>query len=438
MVIGLDAAPPELLFEKWKGDLPVLNKLMDEGWYAPLKSTNPPITCPAWMSMMTGKDPGTLGFYGFRNRKEYNYDMSFVSSKWVKEKRVWDILSTIHKKCIVLGVPQTYPPQPVNGLLVSGFLTPDIRFNYTYPAEIKDEVKEIVGEYIFDVERGDHEQELEQIYLMTEKRFNLAEHFLDIRQWDFFMMVEMGTDRIQHFFWRFSDPDHPAYRADNPYQEAIFKYYQFVDKKIGQILNYADQETLVLVVSDHGAQKMTGGFALNEWLREKGYLALKKESKGIVPVDEASIDWDRTKAWGYGGYYGRIFINVKGREPQGIVPKWEYENIRNQLISELGQIDLSDENTKGNLTIKNKIYKPEEIYQEINNIPPDLMVYFNNLEWRSIGNLGLDGFIVPVTELEPYSANHTDTGIIISNKCIKREKEISICDIFDIIINNIG
>ena len=428
MVIGLDAAAPQLLFERWRNSLPNLNKLMKTGSFGPLESSDPPITCPAWMSMMTGKDAGSLGFYGFRNRKNYSYqELSFVNSRWVKDDKVWDILNESGKKSILLGVPQTYPPQELNGIMVSGFLTPGLKYDYTYPAIVKEEIKEAVGDYIFDVDRGDQDEELEQIYQMTEKRFKLAEHFLDTREWDFFMMVEMGIDRIQHFFWEYFDQDHPSYQLDNKYEKAVYDYYKYVDEKIGRLLRYVDQDTLLLIVSDHGAQKMTGGFAINEWLIEKGYLVLREDLEGVTPIEMAKIDWKRTKAWGYGGYYGRIFLNVAGREPMGVIPLGDYDKFRDRLITELEEIELEDENINGDKSeatyLKNQVYKPEEIYTEINNIAPDLMVYFNDLEWRSIGNLGFDSYIIPSNKLQPYSANHTKEGICISNKKINRQND---------------
>ncbi|MFW6023082.1 MAG: alkaline phosphatase family protein [Halanaerobiaceae bacterium] len=423
MIIGLDAAPPELIFEKWRDQLPNLNRLINEGGYGPLKSSDPPITCPAWMSMVTGKDAGTLGFYGFRNRKNYSYqDLSFVNSRWVHEDKIWDIIAGEGKRSILLGVPQTYPPSDVNGVMVSGFLTPGLDYNYTYPTAVKNEIKDIVSKYIFDVERGDLDRELLQIYEMTEKRFKLAEHFLNSRKWDFFMMVEMGTDRIQHFFWEYFDESHPCYRKDNKYRNAILNYYKFVDENLGKILEYAADDTLLLVVSDHGAQKMTGGFAINEWLQEKGYLVLREDVEGVTPIEMAKIDWNSTRAWGFGGYYGRIFLNVEGREPLGLVPQSEYESFRDELISELENI--SDNNVSSivsnsneeKLFMQNTVCRPEDLYQNIRNIPPDLMVYFNDLEWRSIGNLGYGNYIIPPEQLRPYSANHTSQGIFISNK----------------------
>src|SRR5205814_8100151 len=152
MVIGLDCVAPELLFDRWLDDLPNLKSLCRNGLYGPLRSCDPPITVPAWSVMMSSKSPGSLGVYGFRNRADYSYDrFAIANSLAIKEDRLWDILSRNGKRSIVIGVPGTYPPRALNGLLVADFLTPDINSNYTYPATLKQEIEQVIGEYILDV-----------------------------------------------------------------------------------------------------------------------------------------------------------------------------------------------------------------------------------------------------------------------------------------------
>ena len=338
-IIGLDCADPKLMFEEFWEDLPNIRKLAEGGSYGPLQSTIPPITVPAWMSMMTGKDPGTLGFYGFRNRKDYSYDsVFFANSRLLKHEPVWDTLGKKGYKSIVLGVPLTYPPKPINGYLVTSFLTPSIESNYTYPKELKEEIKSWVGKYMLDVENfrtEDKQRILDEVYEMTEKRFEVAKHLVTEKEWNFFMMVEMGPDRLHHAFWAYHDPTHFKHDPTSPFRTAIKDYYIYLDKKIGELVQYFPEGTTVMLVSDHGIQKMEGGIAINDWLIEKGYLVLKEKPKAPTSISKAiankMIDWPKTTAWGMGGYYGRLFINVKGREPEGIVPKEEYEDFRNQL-----------------------------------------------------------------------------------------------------------
>jgi sulfate adenylyltransferase len=259
LIIGMDCLAPQLVFGLWREELPNLRRLMEQGLWGELESTIPPITVPAWSSMMSGKDPGVLGFYGFRNRADYSYDrMSIATSKDVKEDRVWDILSRDAKQVILVGVPQTYPPEPVYGQIVSSFLTPTTKSQYTYPPELKGEVEALVGDYMLDVEgfrSEDKDWLLKQIYQMTDQHFRLVKHLLTTKPWRFFMYVEMGPDRIHHGFWKYFDSQHPKHIPASPLQNAIRDYYRHIDTQIGQLLTLLGDDTLVLVVSDHGAAR---------------------------------------------------------------------------------------------------------------------------------------------------------------------------------------
>ena len=417
-IIGLDCLTPQLVFEQWRGDLPVLSGLMEQGRWGRLKSTIPPITVPAWTAMMSGKNPGTLGFYGFRNRADHSYErMTIANSKAVTDDRAWDIVSRAGKQVIVLGVPQTYPPQPVNGNLVTCFLTPSTDSEYTYPPQLKDEIRAVVGEYMLDVPEfrtDDRDQLLEAIYRMTEKRFQLARHLIQNKPWDLFMMVEMGPDRVHHAFWRFMDAEHPKYEAGHRYHDVIKEYYRYLDARIGELLALFDQDTVVMVVSDHGAQRMDGGICMNEWLIQEGYLTLKEYPKSLTPFNKLQVDWARTKAWGDGGYYGRLFLNVQGREPQGVIAPADYEKTRDELIGKLAAIAAPSGGPAGPVrNIGTIAYKPEEIYQHTRGVPPDLIVYFGNLYWRSVGSVGHGRYYTFENDIGPDDANHAQHGVFI-------------------------
>lgn len=410
-VIGLDSTPLDLIL-KWQDSLPNLKTLMSLGTYGELESTIPPITVPAWMSMMTGKSPGTLGIYGFRNRVDHSYDNLVVaSSEMVTEPAVWDVLGEKGYSSILIGVPLTYPLKPIRGWAVADFLAPGTDVDYTYPSALREEIADTVGEYIIDVDNfrsEDRSRILQQIFDMTEKRFGLARHFLMTKEWDFFVMVEMGTDRVQHAFWQDFDPFHVLYRADSPFASAVHDYYKFLDRKIGEILDVLPAETLVLIVSDHGAQRMDGAICLNEWLIREGYLTLKEYPAKPTPFSKLQVDWTKTVAWGDGGYYGRVFLNVKGREPQGIVAPNEYEKIRAEIAAKLE--NLGDGNGH---SIGTKVFKPEDIYPVVRNVPPDLIVYFGNLFWRSAGTVGHGTIHLRENDTGPDGANHAQEGIFI-------------------------
>src|SRR5262245_16410009 len=180
MIIGLDCAAPELVFDRWLNDLPNLRSLYEAGSHGELRSCDPPITVPAWSVMMSSKSPGTLGVYGFRNRADHSYDRySIANSLAIKEDRVWDILSRRGKRSIVIGVPGTYPPQPLKGLLIGDFLAPDTTSNYPHPPDLKTKLASLVGEYVVDVRdfrSGNKPKVPADIYEMTRKRFQVARH----------------------------------------------------------------------------------------------------------------------------------------------------------------------------------------------------------------------------------------------------------------------
>jgi len=411
-VIGLDCAEPSLVFDHWANDLPHMKKLMEAGTYGELESTIPPITVPAWTCMLTGKDPGELGFYGFHNRADYSYEqMSIATSAAVKHTRVWGRASASGQRVVVVGVPQTYPPRPLNGYLVTCFLTPSTFSEYTYPSSLKAEIAQVVGDYKLDVQdfrTEDKDYLLRQIYDMTEKRCRLVKHFLRTKPWEFFMWVEMGVDRIHHGFWKYMDPAHPKHEPGNRYQDAIRDYYRYLDEQIGEMVELVPDDAAVLVMSDHGAQPLEGGICFNEWLMQEGYLVLEDQPEGIVPLAKCEINWQRTKAWGAGGYYGRLFLNVEGREPQGVIPPQEYEATRDELIAKLEA--LTDPQGRN---IGTRAFKPEEVYREVNNIPPDLIVYFGNLAWRSVGSVGLGTLHTFENDTGPDDANHAQNGLFI-------------------------
>src|SRR3954471_14863521 len=202
MIIGLDCAEPSLVLERWRDELPTLSGLMERGVHGRLTSVIPPITVPAWSCMMSSRTPGDLGVYGFRNRSDHTYDGNFIAdSTAIGAPRLWDVVGRAGGPSIVLGVPGTYPPKPLRGTMVTCFLTPSIESRYTFPPGLRDEIAEVVGEYVLDARDFRTEQKdhlLAELYEMTDKRFVLANHLLRTKPWQLFAMVEMGHDRIHH------------------------------------------------------------------------------------------------------------------------------------------------------------------------------------------------------------------------------------------------
>ncbi len=412
LVIGLDCAAPELLF----GDEQLVNlrRLMDGGCYGRLESVVPPITIPAWMCMSTSRDPGTLGIYGFRNRADWSYDaLSTVNSKSFSDLAIWDQVAREGKRAHVIGVPPSFPPRKTSGYSVGCFLTPDTATaNWTRPEKLAADIRALLGEdYRVDVRgfRTDNKDWLkDEIHSMTRQHFQIIRHVMQTTEWDYIQFVEIGLDRIHHGFWKYQDPQHRHHVSGNPYQHVIRDYYRALDAEIGSLLQLLNDDTAVLVLSDHGAQRLDGGFCVNEWLIQQGLLALNKYPDKPTPMSNLDVDWSRTTAWSEGGYYARVFLNVKGREPQGIIEPADYERIRDDIKARF--LSTADDRGKPMAT---RVFKPQEIYRHIRNIAPDLIVHFDDLYWRSVGKVGYQTLHVQENDTGPDDCNHAQFGAFI-------------------------
>jgi predicted AlkP superfamily phosphohydrolase/phosphomutase len=412
-VIGLDCAEPSLVFDRWLDELPNIAAIARAGAWGRLRSVDPPITVPAWSCMTSGRDPGELGIYGFRNRRDHSYDgLVTADARAVTADRLWDRFGRAGRDSIVIGVPQTFPPPAIRGALVADFLTPDPRRDvYTHPPELREEIERVAGGYEVDVRNfrsDDRDRILAEIHAMTEQRFAVARHLLDTRPWDFFMLVEIGLDRLHHAFWRYLDERHPRHEPGHRYAGVIKAYCQYLDDEIGELLERFDDDTAVLVVSDHGARPMEGAICVNEWLVREGYLALREPPDGPTPFREAAVDWERTRAWGEGGYYCRLCLNVRGREPLGTVDPAGYERLRDELAERLEAIPGPDGRPIGT-----RVFRPEELWRAQRGIPPDLIVYFGDLGWRSNGSVGHGRHWTLDNDTGPDDANHDRDGICI-------------------------
>ena len=431
VIIGLDCASPRTLFEDFKDDCPNIKKLMDSGVYGKLRTCDPPITIPAWMVMSTGKKAGTLGLYGFRHRKKNSYDDFWVVSSYnVKEPRIWEIIGDKGLKSCVLGIPPTYPVQKINGCLVSGFITPDSTAEFTYPPELKEEIIKNIGEYIFDVNfRVEKKADLlEEIYEMTELHFKTIKYLMKKKEWDYFKFVIIGLDRFHHAFWKYYDYEHHKYKSGNYFEGEMKKFYKYLDKKIGNLLSLLDEDTVVMIVSDHGAKAMKGLICVNMALEELGLLKFNTKPKPRTRIGQADIDWNNTYAWGWGGYYARIFLNLEGREPNGIIKEEHYEKMRDEITNKIK--DIKDVN--GN-PMNTKVYKPEELFKIIRGDVPDLIVYFDDLNWRSAGTVGYESMYLDENDTGPDDAVHDWYGVyIIYDPNRNIGKDLGIKNILDI------
>lgn len=432
MLIGLDCAAPHLVFERYRDRMPHLSALCERGTFGPMRSTMPPITVPAWLSMVTGYDPGELGVYGFRSRRASSYALDLVTAADVPQPRLWDRLGERGHRVSVLFVPPTYPAQPVRGQLVSCFMTPDLDAQWCYPAALASEITERFGPYRFDVEgfRARPPTEiLADIEAMTRQHFAIARHLWQTRSPDFMMLVEMGPDRLHHAFYRHMDSAHPRHDPQSAYIDVGADYYALLDEEIGETIALADNDTTIMVVSDHGARVMYGGICVNQWLIDRGYLALRTPATAPTPFSQLDIDWSRTRAWAEGGYYARVMLNVAGREPHGVIASDDYASERGLLAAALRAIPCPPNGPQ----LAHRVVTPEETYPRVNGLAPDLCAYFGDLAYRSIGSVGHGSWYVDDNDTGEDSCNHDWDGIFaIAGAGVTARGPIDGCSIYDV------
>lgn len=385
-VIGLDGATFDLI-EPWidKGELPNLSELSKESARGKLLSTIPPLSPPAWASFATGCNPGKHGIFDFYIKACRTYEKAPVSSRTVASETLWKILERNGKKIGLLNVPLTYPPTEIKGFMVSGLGAPSFESEFTYPSNLKDELKKVIGDYVIDVEYDLHQKidvdefskDLEK---MIEFRKRACIFLMEKYSWDFFMVVFVGIDRIQHLGWE---------KNSNEFK-AILKIHKKIDEAIGEILSKLDENTIVVILSDHGFHQVYKKFCVNTFLKKLGLLKTRRRldilfffyqffelsirklpsfvKRRILRIFDSfiskykkktfisNINWQKTKAY-MDSQFG-ISINLKKREPQGIVDLDECEKIKNFLIKNLKE--LCDPET-GEKIIK-AAFKREEIY----------------------------------------------------------------------------
>jgi len=412
LIVGLDCLGSDILEPPRLARLPNLAACIERGVSGPLESTMPPITIPAWTSMMTGRDPGELGIYGFRNRASYDYEDLFFAGSAIRYPRIWDRVHEQGASSIVVGVPQTSPPPSFRGVCVSGFEAESLpSVPCCSPRDALDRAGIRRADYHFDVEdyrRVSRREVLTAIHGMTRRRFDLMRRLLRDNEWSFAMLCEIGSDRMHHCFWRHHDPAHPAWIPNSKFAGVIDEYYELLDVELGRLLDVAGPDCMVAIVSDHGVRAMQGGICVNEVLRRAGWLVLRENPATPRPLRARDVDWSATRAWAEGGYYARVMLNVEGREPEGIVPGAEISNTLHELSGLFADIALAD-----GLSVAGKVHRPSDLYRSVRGHPPDLIVVFDDFSWRSIGTVGHDPIWMRGNDTGPDDANHSMHGVYV-------------------------
>ena len=393
MLIGFDGATLDLI-QPWvqSGILPNFARLMAEGACGPLESTIPPVTPAAWGTLATGVNPGKHGVYDFFARRLGSYDTYVVNARDRHGPTLWGLLGQAGYRVTVLNVPATYPPDPVNGSMVSGLLTPNGAKDAAFPPELLPELERAVPGFQFHppgiFSKGAEVEFVQSVLDWDKMTLDATKYLMQRQPWDFLFTVFIGTDIISHWMWREMVSEGASVQTSDPaarekLAHAIENVYRQADEILGKMLEMAGEDTFVMVVSDHGFGSLDYYLHLNAWLVENGYLQFKRtpgvllkylayrlgltplniletlrKSRLAGPVQQTAgnhnqalrrvikhvflslddIDWSRTTVYTR-GYAGPLFVNLKGREPQGIVePGEQFEQVLKRLEADVRKL----------------------------------------------------------------------------------------------------
>lgn len=348
LVVGLDGTPYTLLQKLIsQGYMPNLKSLISEGNFRQVRSVIPTISSVAWSNFMSGKNPAKHGIFGFVDFRPSSYEVYIPDGRYFQGDRLWDIISKAGKTVIVMGVPVTFPPKPVKGFLVCGFLAPRLE-KATYPPELAEELKKLGYRIDADPQlaRQNKDKFLEAVFLTLEKRWEAFSLLLKKKKWDFAMVHFMSTDRLHHFLWR------QVEEGDEKFKKAFLDFYKKIDLIIGEVSSLSDRKTPLILLSDHGFCSVKHEVSVYWWLKERGWL----EFSTPEPKKPEDIAPSRTRVLGL--IPGRFYVNLEDRFPGGIVPQSEYRKTCESFVSEI--MELKDPET-GESILEKAVLK-EEIY----------------------------------------------------------------------------
>ncbi|MBP1448861.1 MAG: alkaline phosphatase family protein [Thermoproteus sp.] len=398
---------PFEVFTSLRDELPTFADIADKGGWGAMRAIDPPITVPAWMSMFTGLDPGQLGVYGFRNKVRGRYSEYIVFGNDVRVEYPWEKMKL---RSIVIGLPPGYPARSYEkGIWISDFRTPKGASDWIYPPDLAGEI----GDYVFDIEyrTESKEQAWRDLVKMTERRWEVANMLAKQYNWDVFVLHEIGSDRAHHLFQACFDPSHPRFEQlkSSDCADYIPNYYRLLDSLSSKLISTVKNkynDFNIIILSDHGNQAQKGVFAVNEWLIEEGLLEVRR-SKNFEDIESADVNWARTKAWAWGGYYSRIFINLKDREQQGIVGSEEYYDLIRELKRKLRTLKTPWGYARCD------VHEPKTLYRQTLGNPPDLMLYVDDLKIRIAQTLPGQMWL-EANDRGPDDSTHSFNGVIIS------------------------
>lgn len=469
LIIGIDGATFDLV-RPWveEGHLPNLARLMKNGVHADLNSTLPPVTSPAWPTFMTGCNPGKHGVFDFIHPHGNSFDL--VNSTRIRQPTIWQRLSAAGLRVGVLNVPVTYPPQPVNGFMITGILSPK-GAQICYPAGLIEQYQGRLGPYrvapSIQYKPGIEAEYLSDIYDLIRVHGEWALHLMRHEPVDVLMMHFIALDIMMHALWRFMDEHHPQHEA-GPFKHAIRDGYVMVDAYIGRMLALLPDDAQVIIMSDHGFGPLTAMVNLNIFLMQKGLLRLKRDPwtrlkaaafrYGITPsnvyrlierlglqnlvtrvskrtrnkvygkfLSFDSVDWSRTIAYSM-GHVGQVHLNVAGREAEGIVSRADYSRQRDRVIATLQELRSPD-----GRAIVNKIIPYEESYcGPYAQDGPDLHLILDEYNMIACPLFATEGRVFS-KQIRGDSGCHRQFGIFIAHGTrIHSGRQLSGADILDL------
>jgi len=472
ILIWVDGGTFDVIEPLLNKELPTFQKIMKEGVNGTLISTIPPCTPPAWASLATGVNPGKHGVYDFWDRKG-NKPVP-VTSYSIHRETLWSMLNDAGKEVILLNAPMTYPPRRIKGILVTGFMTPG-NVPYTYPIDFKKRLLREFPEYSIDPRTyppppgppsDKHLSCLEESYDLLRERREVTLYLMENFDWDLFVSVFHCTDSIQHYFWKYMDPTHPAHdpEVSKALKEAIPKAYKIVDNSIQEILKTIDEDTTLIVMSDHGFGPIYKCVFLNNYLRKMGLLSLSvegavmpiiidkllktsrtrlpglsefilKASKTILrrirskvedmptPTDRFCeyIDWSQTKAYSLSAL-GDLSVNRRV-----LKLRQEYENLIGYLIQRLFELRDPEDDEK----IVDEIFRKQQIYSgPYLEKAPDLLLVIRKMAYMTSASLVTNQIVGPSSG---YSGSHRMEGILFMHgKNVRRGETLQNCSIMDL------
>ena len=416
-VLSIDGVPHSFLQNQIaQGRFPHLARLVEEGAFTRMRSVYPTISSVAWSTFMTGKNPAKHGIFGFVDHRPNSYDVFIPTSLNMTSKTLWEILSERGKRVVVVNVPVTYPVRQVNGILVSGFLATNLE-KATFPQEISGQLEQM--DYRIDADaalaRKSLDKFLEDLRLTLEKRVQAMYHFMDHEPWDYFHLHIMGTDRINHFMWEHMEQGHPRYAR------AFLEYYDQIDEILGDLNSRLGDEVTFILMSDHGFCTIKQEVNLSRYLVERGLLKFEQNPPaGLGDIHSSSQAFTLIP--------GRVYINLKGREPKGGVDPSNYEKVREKVAEELLGFHLPDTGEK----VIQKVFRREEIYRGENlSSAADLFaIPFDGFDLKA--DVKKEG----LTEKTALVGMHTydDASLFVRGKKIIRE-DVQIMDLLPTIMS---